>query len=277
MNAALLLAAMTLAPAGAGMAASAAAPSSVAAAAAPSPGSPTTSAAAAASSTNPAVAVQAIFETGMRALDTGRYDVAIREGERFNAEIASLMGEGNVNQAYGYTLMATGHSYRGESAEAVKFGRIAYGGFLQALGPTDINTFAAGVLLAGDLAKSGAAPQGQQLLDELKKQGVESSPAAADYFVSRAVVARFQGRYGEAEGAAREAIKRTAPSSAPSGESDAIASRSFVLAQVLGMQPGKRAEAERTLAEARELSRRTYGPEHPRTREMEAYKLPAAR
>ena len=278
-NVMVLAAVLSLAP----LLASAAATDTVAQAAGAGPGSTSAQAPAAApgagatsATANPAVAVQQIFETGMRALDAGRYDVAIQEGQRFNAEIARLMGEGNVNQAYGYTLMATGHSYRGDSAEAVKYGVIAYGGFLKALGPTDINTLAAGVLLAGDLAKTGAAGRGAILLDELKKNGVESSPAAADYFVSRAVVSRFQGRAAEAEGAAREAIKRTSPSSAPSGESDAIASRTFVLAQVLAMQPTKRADAERTLAEARGLARRTYGPDHPRTREMERYQLPAA-
>jgi hypothetical protein len=272
-NAILLTAMMGLAP----LVATAATPADADAPATSTMAPGTAAAGAAAPAANPAVAVQQIFESGMRALDAGRYDLAIQEGQRFNADIARLMGEGNVNQAYGYTLMATGHSYRGDTAEAVRYGVIAYGGFLKALGPTDINTLAAGVLLAGDLAKTGAAGRGAILLDELKKNGVESSPAAADYFVSRAVVSRFQGRAAEAEGAAREAIKRTSPSSAPSGESDAIASRTFVLAQVLAMQPTKRADAERTLAEARGLARRSYGPEHPRTREMERYQLPAAR
>ena len=42
----------------------------------------TWAAGAAAPAANPAVAVQQIFESGMRALDAGRYDLAIQEGQR---------------------------------------------------------------------------------------------------------------------------------------------------------------------------------------------------
>lgn len=217
----------------------------------------------------------AIFQRGIDAVEQGRYDDAIKQGESFKAAVGQTMGAGSPNEAYGDLLIAMGHSYQQRSAEAARAGERAYRSFLMTLGPSDVNTQSSGILLAGDLAKSGALPAARTLLDTLEKQGVARGPAASDYFLSRSVVARFSKDYPAAEQAAREALRLTI---AKSGEqSDETASRLFVLAQVLAAQPAKSAEATKTLERARSLAARTYGEQHPRTREMNAYRIGAGR
>lgn len=220
--------------------------------------------------TDAGVELKTLFQAGIDAVEQGRYKEAIRQGEAFNATVAKLMGPGTPNEAYGYLLIAMGHSYQNQSAQAVEFGSRAYRAFGGALGPADLNTLAAGTLLAGDLAKSGAVVAARALMDSLAKQGIERTPAAADYYLSRSVVERFAKDYPASERAARESLKLTVEKSGL--ESDAAASRLFVLAQVLALQPAKAQEAQRTLAQARDIAARTYGPHHPRTAEMLAYR-----
>ena len=226
---------------------------------------------ASAQSTAPGAELKTIFQSGIDAIEQGKYNDAIRQGEAFKASVVKAMGPGTPNEAYGNLLIAMGHSYQNQSSEAAEFGSRAYRAFGSALGPTDINTLAAGTLLAGDLAKTGAVVAARSLLDTLVKQGVERSPAAADYYLSKSVVERFGKDYPASERAARESLKLTVEKSGL--ESDAAASRLFVLAQVLALQPAKAQEAQRTLVQAREIAARTYGPQHPRTAEMMAYRV----
>lgn len=224
--------------------------------------------------TAPGAELKTIFQGGIDAVEQGKYNETIRQGEAFNAAVVKALGPGTPNEAYGNLLIAMGHSYQNQSGKAVEFGSRAYRAFGGALGPTDLNTLAAGVLLAGDLAKTGAVVAARSLLDTLAKEGVERSAAAGDYYLSKSVVERFGKDYPASERAARESLKLTVEKSGL--ESDAASSRLFVLAQVLALQPAKAEEAQRTLVQARDIATRTYGPQHPRTAEMMAYRVSAS-